>query len=81
MKKTIATIAWDDSRILTESWIETEELEDFKPARCLTTGYVIKETVDYIIVASTITTPAELASGIISIPKSAIVHLNLEETE
>lgn len=63
------TIKWRDANSYAGWW----EIDDIKPLNATTTGYVVKENKEYIVIASTISENG-LVNGAISIPKKWIIN-------
>ena len=62
------TIKWRDANSYSGWW----DIEDVKPLNAITTGYVVKETKEFIVIASTIAENGQV-NGVISIPKIWII--------
>lgn len=75
-------IEWEDSSSPThpDTWISKEEIEDLSPCLIHTCGFLYENRDEYVVIVSSVTEGS--VSGIISIPKSAILSIvALGETE
>ena len=63
---------WLDITGKDDAWMELGEAKNMKPARIITSGWLLKENDDYIILASSLDTKEGLAGNINSIPRCVI---------
>jgi hypothetical protein len=68
-------IKWLDITSQSEPWISLEEARDMKPAAMVSLGWVIKETAEYITIASTVDTEEELVGDVNCIPRLVIIEM------
>ena len=75
MKKGIRVeITWVDSKGIGGDWVHWEDVEPMPPAECMSIGYIIEETADYVTIAQSATDTQVL--GTMTIPKCAITEIN-----
>lgn len=67
----VVRIEWDDSRIVSQGWVDPNTLHDAGPARCTTYGMVVIYSNDSIIIAQSV--GSKHVQGAIAIPVSAVV--------
>lgn len=75
MKKVL--VEWLDSRRTTSEWEWLDAFEFEQPARIKTLGYLIRETVDGIWIAQSLSVEEERqqVSGVMTIPRRAVLGI------
>ena len=68
-------VKWLDITAQSEPWISLDEAKDMKPAVMVSLGWIIKETLEYITIASTVDTEDELVGDVNCIPRAAILEM------
>jgi hypothetical protein len=83
MSLALVLVHWQDIVSAGDPWISSEEALALKPAKMITAGLILKETNDYIVIASTIEHAGDPQYGDVNaIPKGCIEHIQpLEHTE
>ena len=74
----LVLVEWQDSRQASRAWQWTDEAGQPEPVRCLTVGWLLKETVDALLVAQSlgdVTRGRMQFSGGTEIARRQIVHL------
>jgi len=73
-------VTWLDITSQTEPWIDVGEAKEMKPAKMITLGWIVKETHEFITLASTLDAEEELVGDVNCIPRPAIlsiIHLSV----
>ena len=65
-------VVWLDIAGKDEAWVEISEAKAMKPGRMVTSGWVLKEEENYIVLASSLDTQEGLAGNINAIPRCVI---------
>lgn len=68
-------VKWLDITSQSEPWISLEEAISMKPAVMVSLGWIIKETLEYITIASTVDTEEELVGDVNCIPRLVIIEM------
>ena len=68
-------LKWLDITSQSEPWISLDEAVSMKPAVMVSLGWIIKETLEYITIASTVDTEEELVGDVNCIPRAAILEM------
>jgi hypothetical protein len=69
----IVKVKWVDSKGVTPEWEFKDELKPLKPCRCVSVGFLIKETKTYITVAQSVGN--DQVVGRMTIPKCSILKI------
>tara|TARA_Y100001972_G_C7395342_1_gene206053 strand:+ start:146 stop:424 length:279 start_codon:yes stop_codon:yes gene_type:complete len=67
-----AVVIWWDITGKDISWLEISEARNLKPARMITSGWILKEDEEYVVVASSLDTKEGLAGNLNAIPRCVI---------
>ncbi len=65
-------VVWLDIAGKDEAWVEISEAKSMKPGRMVTSGWILKEEENYIVLASSLDTQEGLAGNINAIPRCVI---------
>ena len=65
-------VRWTDINSYDGSWIGLDDAKSLKPAPMETLGWIIKETEDYIVIASTLDMNDEIVGNVNAIPRAVI---------
>ena len=65
-------VVWLDIAGKDEAWVEISAAKAMKPGRMVTSGWVLKEEENYIVLASSLDTQEGLAGNINAIPRCVI---------
>lgn len=72
MSERAVIVTWVDSCSASGGpWMDRESAEEMKPLECVTIGFVVQETTDYITLASSATKDGQVA-GDMCIPQACI---------
>lgn len=75
MSERAVMVTWFDSCSANGGpWMDRESAEEMKPIECVTVGFVMSETAEYITVASSVTIEQQVA-GDMCIPRSCITGI------
>lgn len=66
---------WLDITSQSEPWMSVEDALDMKPAVMLSVGWIVKETPEYITIASTLDMEEELVGDVNCIPRKTIMEI------
>ena len=65
-------VIWLDISGRDDAWMDISDAKNLKPARMITSGWLLKEEENYIVVASSLDTREEIAGNINAIPRCVI---------
>jgi len=68
-------VRWTDIASHDGAWMDLEDAKALKPGQMQTLGWVIKETPDYIVVASTIDQDEDIVGSVNAIPRTVITEI------
>jgi len=76
MQKVI--VSWVDISSYDGAWMDLDEAEQFKPIAVETCGWMIKETPEYVVIASTVSFEKDnkVTGSVNAIPRGCIVCVN-----
>ena len=77
MCRRMAEITWLDITNKPDPWISLEEALEMTPAKMQTLGWIIYDSGDHIIIASTIDTLEDMVGDVNCIPKGTILEIVL----
>lgn len=68
-------VTWKDITGCDGSWMSLDEAKEMYPGPMETVGWLLKETPEYIVVASSRDTEEDTVGSVTAIPKSVIVNI------
>ncbi len=73
-------ITWLDITSQTDPWIDIDDAMEMKPAIMISVGWIVKENIDFVTLASTVDTEEELVGDVNCIPRPTIMNIEPLET-
>ena len=72
-----ALVIWLDIAGRDDAWMEISDARGLKPARMITSGWILKDVEDHIVVASSLDTQEGLAGNVNAIPRCVIQTIQI----
>ncbi len=69
-------ITWLDITSQTDPWIDMDEALEMKPAIMVSVGWIVKDTLEFVTLASTLDTEEELVGDVNCIPRATIMSID-----
>ena len=74
-------ITWLDITSQTDPWIDIDDAMEMKPAIMISVGWIVKDNIDFVTLASTVDTEEELVGDVNCIPRSTIMSIEVLHPE
>ena len=68
-------ILWKDIQSCDEPWVDLKEAKEMKPVEMKTVGYILEQTEDCVVIASTLCQDGESVGSVNAIPMGTVVSI------
>lgn len=72
---TCVLIRWTDIASYDGAWLDLSDAKDMKPGSMETLGWIIKETPEFVVVASTVDRDEDIVGSVNAIPRAVITEI------